>query len=293
MEWDDLRYVLAVHKAGSMAAAGHALQVSHITVFRRLEKIEKGLGVRVFDRRQKGCSATSAGLEVIAQAELVEAQINALERRVWQRDSLVRGTVRLTTTESIATTVLPGILLRLREKHPGLLVETVVSNRLLNITKRDADIAIRYGRTAPEALIGQRVARVRYAVYGWADIAPGDRQPDLAELPWAAREDSPEEARFTQWIRQNGHEPRVAYRANSFPALAAAIRGKVGVGILSCFLARSLGDLVQLTPPLDSLEWRYWVLTHPELRSVARVATVYAQIRESFQALRPLFEADC
>ena len=293
MEWDDLRYVLAVHKAGSVAGAGRGLGVSHVTVFRRIEKIEKDLGVRLFDRRQQGYVATPVGMEIVAQAEQVEEQINALERRVWRRDSLVRGTVRLTTTETIATTVLPGILRSLHDKHPGLLVETVISHALLNITKRDADVAIRHGRSVPETLIGHAVARVRYAVYGWKGMTTRrDRQPDLSKLTWVAQEDTPEQARFTRWIRDNGHEPRVVYRADSFLALAAAIRARVGVGILSCFTARSMEGLVQLAPPIDSLEWRYWVLTHPELRSVARVATVYAHIRESFVALKPLFEGD-
>ncbi len=292
MEWDDLRYVLAVHKAGSVAGAGRGLSVSHVTVFRRIEKIEKDLGVRLFDRTNRGYVATPVGMEIVAQAEQVEDQINALERRVWRRDSLVRGIVRLTTSDTIANTVLPGMLRSLRDKHPGLLVETVVSPAVLNITKRDADIAIRHGKSPPETLIGHRVARVRYAVYGWKGIGGRGKRPDLSKLPWVAPDESPEESRFTRWLHDNGHQARVVCRINSFVALAAAVRAGVGVGILSCFTARSVGGLVQLTPPIDSLELYYWILTHPELRSVARVATVYAHIRESFAGLRLLFEAD-
>ena len=293
MEWDDLRYVLAVHKAGSVAGAGRALHISHVTVFRRIEKIEKGLGVRLFDRKNQGYVATPIGMEIVEQAEKVEDQINALERRVWRQDSLVQGTVRLTTTDTIATTVLPGILRGLREKHPGLQIETIMSYALLNITKRDADIAIRHGMSPPEHLIGHQVAQVSYAVYCAKSLLPRrGRPPELSKLPWVAPDDSPEQARFTKWLRENGHEPRIVYRTNSFMAMAAAMEAGVGAGILSCFTAANLRGVVRLTPPIDAIEWRYWVLTHPELRSVARVATVYAYIRESFAALQPLFAGE-
>lgn len=289
MEWDDLRYVLAVHKAGSVAGAGRALNISHVTVFRRIEKIEKALGVRLFDRKSQGYVATPVGLEIVEQAESLEDQINSLERRVWRQDSLVHGTVRVTTTDTIGLTVFPQIIRGLRDKHPELKVETIISNAVLNITKRDADIAIRYLTSPPETLIGHRLTPVRYAVYGSKKTGRRSAKTDLSKLPWVAPDDTPLEARFNKWIKEAGYEPCVVYRANSFVALAAAIRDGVGVGVLSCFTARSIGGLVQLTAPVDALELNYWILTHPELRSVARVATAYRYIRESFTALRPLF----
>jgi DNA-binding transcriptional LysR family regulator len=290
MEWDDLRYVLAVHKAGSVAGAGRALNISHVTVFRRLEKIEKALGVRLFDRRSQGYVATAVGMEIVEEAEKLEDQINSLERRVWRKDSEVRGIVRLTTTDTIAFAVLPELTQGLREKHPGLQLEVIISHNLLNISKRDADVAIRHGTTVPEALIGHRLVTVRYAVYCASSLAPPrGRSADLSKMPWVAPDDTPSQVRFAKWLRENGHESRIACRADSFLAMAAAVKAGVGVGLLSCFTAERLGGLTRLTPPIDSLDWGYWVLTHPELRRVARVATVYAYIRESFAALQPLF----
>lgn len=292
MDWDDLRYVLAVHKAGSVAGAARVLRLNQVTVFRRIEKIEKGLGVRLFDRRQKGYVATPVGQEIVEEAGQVEDRINALERRVWRQDTLVQGTVRLTTTDTIATMVLPAIAAELQAAHPLLRLEVMISQEVLNLTKRDADIAIRHALQPPEALIGHRIATVKYAVYCAAKKKYRGGRPDLAAQLWVAPNEARSEHRVNNWLREQGHEPRVAYRCDSYVAEAMAVRAGAGVGLLSCFVADSLDGLRRLTPPVDDVENQYWALTHPELRAVARIATVYAAIRKSFAALKPLFAGD-
>ncbi len=289
LEWDDLRYVLAVGKAGSVAGAGRALRVSHVTVFRRLDKIERTLGVRLFDRRQSGYVATPIGREIVEEAEQFEDRINALERRVWGQDAAIKGTVRVTTTDTIAATPLPGIIASLAVKHPQLRIEVMISNESFNITKHDADIAIRFGTRPPETLVGHRVAAVKHAVY--CQSACDDRI-DLAAWQWVAPNDIASELQVNQWLRNEGHDARVVYRSNSFLAEVMAVRAGVGVGLLACFVADSFDGLRKLTPPVAGVENEYWVLTHPELRSVARVAAVYAFIRRSFVQLKPLFSGD-
>jgi DNA-binding transcriptional LysR family regulator len=288
MDWDDLRYVLAVHRAGSLAGAARALNISHVTVFRRIESIEKGLGVRLFDRKRQGYVATPIATGIVQQAEQIEEQVNTLERRVWRQDSQVHGTVRLTTTDTISATVLPGMLARLRAAHPQLLLESIVSHDPFNITRRDADIAIRHTMSPPEMLIGHCLTKVRYAVYGSRKFC-GRKAPDLSKVPWVAPDDSPAEFRFIKWIREHGHDSQVVLRCNSFVALAGAVRAGVGVGILSCFTAESLGGLVRLSAVIPDVDYEYWILTHPELRDVARVATVCEFLRKEFAAIRPLF----
>lgn len=290
MHWDDLRYVLAVHRSGSLAGAARALNVSHVTVFRRIECLEKDLGVRLFDRKKQGYVATPVAAELVQQAEQVEEQINAIERRIWRKDSEVHGTVRLTSTDTIATTILPDVLAKLRARHPQLVIENIISHDPFNIIRRDADIAIRHTMSPPEMLIGHQLTPVRYAIYAGRKFAPRrGRAPDLAKLPWVSPDDSPVEYRFIRWIREHGHESQVVLRCNSFVALATAVQAGVGVGILSCFTAESLGGLVRISPTIRDVEWQYWILTHPELRDVARVSTVYAFLRKSFAELRPLF----
>lgn len=292
MEWDDLRYVLAVHKAGSVAGAARAMKLSQVTIFRRVEKIEKDLGVRLFDRRQKGYVATPVGQEIVEEAGQVEDRINALERRVWRQDALVKGTVRLTTTDTIASIVFPMIVEELQAAHPQLRVDLMISQENLNLTKRDADIAIRFALQPPETLIGHRLATVKYAVYCAAKKKFRGGRPDLASQPWVGPHEAKSEQRVNDWLSDQGYEQRIVYRCNSFVAEAMAVRAGVGLGLLSCFVADSLGGLRKLTPPVAEIENQYWALTHPELRTVARVAAVYAVIRKSFAGLKPLFSGE-
>lgn len=293
MQWDDLRYVLAVHRGKSLAGAARALNISHVTVFRRIEVIEKDLGVRLFDRKRHGYVPTALGVEFLRQAEQVEEQILALERSAWRHDSQISGTVRITATDTVSATVLPGMLAKLRQAHPQIRLELVISGEILNIAKRDADIAIRHTTAPPEMLIGHRLVPVAYAIYGSKNLAVRYRRKrDLTALPWVSQDDSPVEYRFIKWIRDNGCESRVVLRCNSFMALAAAVKAGMGVGILSCFTAASVGGLVRLSEPIKDIELQYWILTHPELRDVARVATVYAFLRSAFAELRPLFSGE-
>lgn len=291
MQWDDLRYVLAVHRSGSLAGAARSLHVSHVTVARRIDAIEKALGVRLFDRKRDGYRVTDAAAELVERAEQVEEQINALERRAWRENEQVRGTVRLTVTDTVAATVLPGMLRKLHEQHPQLTLEVTSSDQPLNITKHDADIAIRHTTSPPEMLVGHLLTPVRYAVYGSAQFATrGRRKPvDFSAVPWVAPDESAVEQRFNDWLTQHGHDGRVVLRCNSFLGIYSAVRAGVGVGILSCFTASSLGGVVRLSPVIPEVDFAYWILTHPELRGVARVATVYAFLRRSFAELRPLF----
>lgn len=290
MQWDDLRYVLAVGRAGSLAGAARSLRTSHVTVFRRVEAIEKDLGVRLFDRKRDGYAPTAVAREILQQAEQVEEQIHALERRAWRRDSEVQGTVRITATDTIAGFILPGILARLQRQHPGLRLELDSSDAPANIAKRDADIAIRHTRAPPEMLIGHRLTPVAYAVYGAPALAARYRRnPDPAAFPWVAPEESSYDFPFIKWLRDHGVAARVGLHCKSWVTLTEAVRAGAGLGVLSCFMGDGRPGLVRLTPPIPELEFQYWVLTHPEMRQVARVATVYAFLREGFAGLRPLF----
>jgi DNA-binding transcriptional LysR family regulator len=293
MNWDDLRYVLAVHRAGSVAGAGRALKVSNVTVFRRIECIERDLGARLFDRKRNGYVPTAVAEEFVRQAAQVEEQIIALERRVWRKDSEVQGSVRITATDTISAYALPRVLAKLASAHPQLRIELNPSVETLNLARRDADIAIRHTLAPPEMLIGHRLVRVAYAVYGAKALASQYRRHrDFKALPWVSPEPLPTEYPFIKWIRDHGCEGNVVMQSNSWLPLGAAVKAGTGIGIVACFAAHALGGLVRLTPPIRELEYAYWILTHPELRNVARVATVYADLRAAFAEMQAVFTGE-
>jgi len=294
MQWDDLRYVLAVHATGSVAAAARQLNVSNVTVFRRIKVLEKQLGVRLFDRTRNGYVATPPALEIVEQAERIEESVGALERRIWRQDQELSGTVRITAPDSTGPFVVVPLLSKLHKLHPNITIELNLDNRVLNMSKRDADIAIRPTTSPPENLVGHRLPPLVYAPYASAKLlgSSKSRKRDLAKLPWVGLDHSFTGKRVTAYQRYlESHAPpgRVILRVNSLLAMAQAVRDGVGVGALTCIGAARLGGLVRVGPVIDELRLDLWILSHPELRGVARVASVYAFLREEITRMRPLF----
>lgn len=145
IDWDDLRFALAVATEGSVAAAARAMSVNHSTVLRRIGAFEKRLGVRLFDRLPTGYVLTAGGEELIASARRMDETVTALERKLAGRDLHLSGTLRVTTADTLAGSILPKIVAGFRAANPGIVVELAVSNAMFNLTKRDADVALRPG----------------------------------------------------------------------------------------------------------------------------------------------------
>jgi len=143
MGWDDLRYVLAVARTGSLAGAARSLGVNHTTVLRRVDAFEKTLGLRLFERLPAGYILTAGGEELIAAARHIHGTVAMLERKLAGQDLRLSGVVRVTTTDTLMSSILPEILAEFRASHSRIQVETAVSNLMLNLTKRDADVAVR------------------------------------------------------------------------------------------------------------------------------------------------------
>lgn len=293
MQWDDLRQVLAVHNAGSVASAARALGVSNVTVFRRLRALEKQLGVRLFDHTRRGYVATPAGLEIVTQAERIEAEVGSLERRLWSRDKQLQGEVRITTTDNTAAFVVAPLLPALYRAHPGIGIDLNLDVRVLNISKRDADIALRPTTQPPESLIGHRVAALTYAPYGARALVAPRRggKPDLERLPWVSLDRSYggtlQGSAYQRYMASRVPPERIALRSNSALMMAHAVRAGVGLGVMSIIAANRLGGLVRIGPYIDELASELWVLTHPELRDVARVSAVYNFLRRTIPTTVP------
>ena len=140
-DWDDLRYILAVANAKSLAGAARALGVNHTTVLRRVTAFEQRIGLRLFERLASGYVLTAGGEELIAAARHVEDTLTALERKLAGQDLRLSGVIRVTTTDTLMGSILPEILAEFRDAHPGIGIEVAVSNAMFNLSKRDADVA--------------------------------------------------------------------------------------------------------------------------------------------------------
>ncbi|ALV61001.1 LysR family transcriptional regulator [Burkholderia cenocepacia] len=287
LSWDDLRLVLAVAQAGSLAGAARRLGISRATVFRRLAAIEAELGVKLFERTRAGYAPTPAGEDAAAAAERIQDEVHGVERRVAGRDVRPSGTVRVTTTDTLLSGLLSPVFAAFRHACPEITLEVSVSNAVFDLSKREADVAIRPSSSPPEVLIGRRVGTIAQAVYA----APGwrERADDLA---WVGPDRRMGYRPLERWMHAQGADARCGYRVDTLLGLFAAARAGIGAAVLPCYLADDERDLVRLGGRIDELATDLWLLTHPDLRDTARIRAFSSFVATSIEALHARLAGD-
>lgn len=292
MDWEDLRYVLAVGREGSLAGAARSLAVNHTTVLRRLAAFESRLGVRLFERLSTGYMPTAAGEELIESARHIEATVLGVERKLAGRDLQLSGPLRITTTDTLMASVLPRTLAEFRAAYPGIAIEIFVSNTMFNLSKRDADVAIRPAPNPPETLVGRRTGSIAFGVYAASDyLARTPASPgSWRNHPWLAPEDSLRTSVVAQWLHAELPDVAIAARANTFVALRDLAAAGLGLAVLPCYLGELSPGLVRVGAPVKAMRSALWVLTHEDLRRTARVHAFIEFTAKAFARLRPVFE---
>lgn len=288
--WDDLLYVLAVGRSGSLSAAARMLRVNHSTVFRRIGNIEEQLRVRLFDRHRDGYSPTTAGEAIIALAEEMDASVVALERRLAGEDLRPNGIVRLAASETLVPMLLE-LLPDFRKEYPEIRLELVTGTQMLNLTRRDADIALRATTTPEEHLFGRKLSRIAFAVYGSKEYLARAGGKDLSRNhAWIGIDDSLAHLGAYKWLRTNAPTHRVALVASSLgTVLAAAARG-IGLALLPCYMARDVPNLVRCGAVVEEAGTDLWLLVHEDLRRVTRVRVLMDYLAAGLTVRRPIFE---
>jgi DNA-binding transcriptional LysR family regulator len=290
LHWDDLRLVLAITEAGSLAGAGRRLGVSHATVFRRLGEIETRLGVGLFNRSRRGYAATVAGEEAAAAARRVEAEVLAVERRLAGRDLRPSGRLRVTTTDTLLAGIFAKVCTEFRQAFPDISLEIAVSNQLFSLSKREAEVAIRPAAAPPESLVGRKIAVIAQAVYG----APGlvralGRKPDLGAAPWVGPDEAMAYGQLERWMAAEGYDAACSLRVDSMLGMAAAAAEGAGLTVLPCYLGDADRRLRRIAPPIEELATDLWLLTHPDLRRVARIRAFLDFTAEAAKARQARF----
>lgn len=292
MDWNDLRYVLAIHEAGTLAGAARALGVNHSTVFRRLNNCEARLGVRLFDRLESGYQPTGAGEELAVQARRMQVAADELVRRIAGQDAGLRGMVRVTAPEDLAYHFLPGYLAVFRARYPEVQVELAVGSGMLNLTRREADIALRATARPPEHLVGLRACRIPWRFYA----APGYLVDHPAPLPadqlagheFIGPDDSLLHIRPFAWLVGQVVEEQMPVRTNSLAAMASLAAAGLGIALLPAH--QYIHGLAQLrTVPAESFQSDLWLLHHPDLRKVRRVRLLTGFLAEQMRQDRRLY----
>ncbi len=292
IDWDDLQSFLAVARHGSLSAAARALGVQQTTMGRRLAGLEAQAGVRLLQKTPRGYTLTAAGEAILGNVERIESETLAIERRVTGRDARLEGVVRVTMVETLAVHVVVPALPALRKRHPGIMLDIAAGTRVMSLTMREADIALRFGRLRQNDLAVRKLAEVAFGLYAsaayLAEHGPPEgagaghdlvlNEPDMMELPEMA------------WFAARLPQGRPALRTNSRAAQLAAVVQGLGIGCLGRYLADQAG-LVRLDvadrPPSREL----WMAVHNDIRHTPRIRAVTdflaSAVREAAGRLNP------
>jgi DNA-binding transcriptional LysR family regulator len=278
----DLEVTLALVRGGTLATAGERLGVDASTVFRSLQRIERGLGRALFDRTRSGYLATELATELAEHAERMEVALEAARSSVEAAPSQISGTVRITTTDTILHGLVAPALRSLQRVHPLLGYELHTGNELASLTRRDADIAVRATKRPPQHLVGKHIGPIRVALY--AAKRGGVRKfvdVEAGKSDWIAPDDALPEHPSVVWRKRRFPKVAPRYRVNSIHSVLELVALGLGVGIVPLFLADGRSDVVRLTEPLDECETELWLLTHPESRHLRRVGAVYSHLAQA------------
>ncbi len=290
VDWDDLRFALAVADGGSVAAAARRLGVNHTTVLRRIQAFEEAQKIRLFDRLPTGYSLTAEGEQLAAAARSIDETVSTLERRISGQDLKLEGVIRLTTTDTMMVSVLPRHLASFRAKHPRITIELALTNTRLNLTKRDADIAIRPAKTIPAPLIGRHVSKIGFAVYGGDRYLATHPGIDLKDHIWLAGDELLANSPVAAWMQHNVPDVGIAFRADSFVALSHAVEAGLGIAALPCCLADRMTTLKRIHGPVAELSTGLWLLTHKDLGDAARMRAFMDHLHDALSLERACLE---
>ena len=274
LDWGNLRFFLELARTGSLSRAAARLGVDRNTVARRVAALEEELGLPLFERGPQGWSRTQAGEELSALASRVEEDVLALARHADARDRAVAGTVRLTTASHLAAHLVAPAVPELRRRHPGLVLEVAADQRTFDLTRREADLALRMGRPRDPGLVTRKLSDVAYGFYASPAYLSGrEAGVDFARDDFVGPDDGVAGTPHERWIARVGPERRVVFRCNSTASLAAAARAGLGVALLPRFAGDGDPGLVRLDGP-EPAHHELWLLVHGDLRRVPRVRAV-------------------
>ena len=271
IEWDDVRYFLAVSRGGSVRAAAGRLKVNHATVLRRIAQLEERLGTRMFEKLPSGYRLTEAGEEILEFADQMEASSNQLETRVFGRDQSVRGLLRVTLAPTLATHLLMPDVVEFARLHPEVEMEILSSAEPVNLTNRDADVAIRvvYDRNAlPLNLHGLKGPELFGGVYMSRELLAAWHAGVRDRIRWIVRS----KHGIPDWATEGEvRTTEVPFRVTDGGAQIVAVRQGLGMTTLPCFIGDA-DPLLARVPGTDlHMHGTLWLLTQGETRKTQRV----------------------
>jgi DNA-binding transcriptional LysR family regulator len=289
LNWDDLKFFLAVCREGSVRSAANELAVNHSTVSRRINSFELALGQRLFERTSQGYIKTKLAEEIYNEASYLEERLNSVERKIIGRDNELSGDIRITLPELIGTELLMPGFAQFSQLYPQIEIDIVDSIKELNLANREADVAFRIVKTPPEYLVGRKVAQIHRACYLSKKLADKLNKPGWLEQQ--------------NWIGWTDKQRRpIGVIAKEYPRLASkhkivtaqlqlvACKEGMGVAILPCFKGDIDNDLIRIPPYISEAKYDLWILSHPDMRKNNKIQTFVRFMTDYIETKRDLIE---
>ena len=293
VDWNDLRYFLAVARLGRLSPAARRLRVEHSTVARRIEALEKAMGTRLFDRRPEGLTLTEAGQALLPMAEMVESTVEVVSEELANRDVAVSGEVRLGIPEGLAVIFLTPRIKPLLDEHPHLTLELLALPRLANLASREADLAITLEPPRRGPYVVSRWSDFTYFLYGSQDYLaahpPIRTRADLAAHPFIAYIDDYLLSQELHFLEKLCEKPNLRFCSTSMLAHREAVLSGVGLAVLAPYIGSSDPRLVKVLPKEAFFQHTFWLAAHADRLRLQRVRVVWDYLRALADTHRPLF----
>ena len=285
--WELYRSFLAVLNEGSLSGAARTLGVAQPTVGRHVAALEKSLGLALFTRSQIGLMPTEGALSLRSYAEAMQSTAAALERAAASQGTGVRGTVRVTASDVIGVEVLPPIIASLRDENPDLVVELVLTDRMQDLLRREADIAVRMARPRQELLVARRVGQIELGLHAHQRYLSRHGTPktmaDLTNHSLIGFDQTTAFIRSAGKVLSGWRREAFAMRTDNNLAQLALIRSGAGIGVCQAAIARRDDSIVRLFPRHFSLQIETWITMHEDLRNSPRCRVAFDALVKGLQ----------
>jgi DNA-binding transcriptional LysR family regulator len=292
LDWDALRFLLAVARDGSTAAAARALGVNQSTVMRRIAALEAALGLRLFNKQRHGYRLTAEGATLVEQAAAVEGAVRDFTRRAAALDAALTGSLRVTTAEGMALGLVPQLLNEFHRRHPCLQVDLLIEDRYQDLSDGRADVALRAGPPGDGSLVGRKLSNQAWAVYGSRDYVGrcgmATTAADLERHQLVGFEGAINDIMPARWLQMVAPKGEIACRSNSVLGLLFAAQSGFGLTLLPCHIGDPHDDLVRVIDPEPGLIGGFWILTHPDQRRRPKIRVFFDFMAAEISKYRPL-----
>jgi DNA-binding transcriptional LysR family regulator len=287
MDWDNLKFFLALAESGSLSRASEKLRVDHSTVARRIEMLEQDLGVRVVERLSRSYRLTPEGEQVRDRAREIEERIAELARfasSTGQSSRVVRVSAPPTLSQFLAPRLLP-----LQGEHPGLRIELLGEARQVSLSKGEADLVIRAVRPAEKGLVARKLAVVAFGLYGSRDyLARRGADPH----DYIGYDESLDYLPQQRWLQMLAGDRGFAFRSNDLANLVTAARAGLGLAALPCIMAQRAPELVNVPTPLTPFTQELWLLFHRDIGRLPHVRKVIERITTIMKSAKAAFSGE-